>query len=179
MQGSTTRYIRQSERPKKDVVTWSQPLEKLISEGHLEPGSTEEKRQTNLNAAQNALSQINSLISEKQRDWDYAWSAYQTQLQLLRLDVEEATNELNSLTAKQNRLQQLAEKEVASVSAVASGKIRLQRAEQVLKLYADIEAREPELNPTFDSLDKKPAVNTTTDSAVPTTESTSGETPEK
>ena len=168
------------------MVTWSQPLEKLISDGHLEPGSTEEKRQTKLNAAQDALSQINSLISEKKRDWDYGWSAYQTQLQLLRLDVEEATNELNLLTAKQDRLQQLAEKEVAtddevqtSVSAVASGKIRLQRAEQVLKLYADIEAREPELNPNFDSLDKKPAVNTATDSAVPTTESTSGETPEK
>ena len=186
IQGSTTRYIRQSERPKKDVVTWSQPLEKLISEGDLEPGSTEEKRQTKLNAAQDALSQINSLISEKKRDWDYGWSAYQTQLQLLRLDVEEATNELNLLTAKQDRLQQLAEKEVAtddevqtSVSAVAAGKIRLQRAEQVLKLYADIEAKEPELNPIFVSLDKKPAVNTTTDSAVPTTESTSGETPEK
>jgi hypothetical protein len=42
MQGSTTRYIRQSERPKKDIATWSQPLEKLISDGHLEPGSTEE-----------------------------------------------------------------------------------------------------------------------------------------
>ena len=126
------------------------------------------------------------MIREKQRDWDYAWSAYQTQLQLLRLDVEEATNELNSLTANKDRLQQLAEKEVAthdevqaSVSAVASGKIRLQRAEQVLKLYADIEAKEPELNPIFVSLDKKPAVNTATDSAVPTTESTSGETPEK
>ncbi len=100
--------------------------------------------------------------------------------------MEEATNELNSLTAKQNRLQQLAEKEIAtddevqaSVSAVAAGEIRLQRAEQVLKLYADIEAREPELNPTFVSLDKKPAVNTTTDSVVPTTESTSGETLEE
>lgn len=155
LQGLATRYLSQSEGPKNDMATWSQPLEKLISDGHLEPGSTEEKRQANLNAAQNALSQINSLITEKQRDWDYAWSAYQTQLQLLRLDVAEATNELNSLTAKEDRLQQLAEKEVAtddevqaSVSAVAAGKIRLQRAEQVLKLYADIEANEPELNPT-------------------------------
>ena len=186
LQGLATRYLSQSEGPKNDMATWSQPLEKLISDGILEPGSTEEKRQTNLNAAQNALSQINSLLSEKQRDWDYAWSSYQTQLQLLRLDVEEATNELNSLTANKDRLQQLAEKEVAthdevqdSVSAVAAGKIRLQRAEQVLKLYADIEAREPELNPTFDSLEKKSAPNTTTDSAVPITESTSGETPEK
>ncbi len=188
MQGSTTRYIRQSERPKKDVVTWSQPLEKLISEGDLEPGSTEEKRQTKLNAAQDALSQINSLISEKKRDWDYGWSAYQTQLQLLRLDVAERSNE-KSLADLELKLRTEANvtvpgaftpSEIRNAEAMQEkSRIELQRAEQVLKLYADIEAKEPELNPIFVSLDKKPAVNTTTDSAVPTTESTSGETPEK
>ena len=97
-----------------------------------------------------------SKLDNLQRDWNHAWSAYQSKLRLLRLDLEEA----KSLTAEHDRMRQLADKGVIPISEVqksesslAVSRINVLRAEEMLKLYADIEAQEPQLN--LDSLNRE------------------------
>ena len=103
---------------------------------------------------------------ESMRDWPQAWSEYQSQLRLLRLDVEAAKASLAPLIGKLDRVKQLVEKGVASKfetdeaeSQVQLAEIQLRRAEELLKLYTDIETNEPKLNPDYQA----PPAETATD----------------
>ncbi len=68
--------------------------------------------------------------------------------------MEEAKLALESLQQNHDRLKRMAESGAALVSEVtqaasdfAIARIKVQRAEELLKLYADIETQEPQLNP--------------------------------
>ena len=78
------RGLRLTER---EVNRWSQKLETLIEKGKLEPDATEEQRESELVQAKQFLVSKQNNLDKLKRDWDYAWSAYQSKLHLLKLDV--------------------------------------------------------------------------------------------
>lgn len=136
------------------VEQWSKPLEQLQSEGIADPEMTEAQRQSKVDTTSETVRQAQSSLDTGHRDWNRAWSAYQSKLRLLRLDVEEAKLALESLQQNHDRLKRMAESGAAPVSEVtqaasdfAIARIKVQRAEELLKLYADIETQEPQLNP--------------------------------
>lgn len=140
----------------RSIETWSQPLEKLISDGLLNPGTSEDARQAELRGAKARGALLQKHLNDVRRDWNYAWSAYQTQLELLQLDVNDRKVEEShaALEFKQKTDATLKLPSAYSHSEIRESEIKLersriaiQRAEQVLKIYADIEANEPELNP--------------------------------
>ena len=136
------------------VEQWSKPLEQLKSEGIADPKMTEAYKQAMVDNANEAVRSWQSALDTRQRDWSRAWSAYQSKLRLLRLDVDEAKLTLEPLQKNHDRMKRLAESGVVSTSEVtqaasdlAIAQINVQRAEELLKLYADIETQEPQLNP--------------------------------
>jgi hypothetical protein len=142
------------------VKQWSKPLEQLQSEGIADLEMTEAERQSKVDTTSETVRQAQSSLDTGHRDWNRAWSAYQSKLHLLRLDVEEAKLTLEPLQENHDQLKRLVERSAVSVGEVtqaasdlAIAKINVQRAEELLKLYADIETTEPELNP--DSLNSK------------------------
>lgn len=133
---------------------WSKPLEQLKSEGIAHLKMSENERHNRLESEKLTIDMLKKQLALRQRDWNQAWSAYQSKLRLLQLDLEEAKLTLESLTGEHDRMRQLAEKGAFSVSEVqktesrlAVARINVQRAEEMLKLYADIETHEPQLNP--------------------------------
>jgi multidrug resistance efflux pump len=95
-------------------------------------------------------------MAEFMRAWNQPWSEYQTHVRLLRLDVDAAKASLAPLIGKLDRVKQLVEKGAASefetdeaASQVQLAEIQLRRAEELLKLYTDIETNEPKLNPDY------------------------------
>lgn len=136
------------------VEQWSKPLEQLQSEGIADPEMTEAQRQSKVENASETVRSAQSMLDTRQRDWSRAWSAYQSKLRLLRLDVDKAKLTLETLQKNHDRMKRLVESGAVSVSEVtqatsdlAIAKINVQRAEELLKLYADIETQEPQLNP--------------------------------
>ncbi len=75
--------------PTMSVETWSQPLEKLIADGLLHPGTGEDAQRDGLVGAKERKSQLQKHLNDVRRDWNYAWSAYQSQLELFRLDLND------------------------------------------------------------------------------------------
>ncbi len=148
------------------VEDWSKPLEQLKSEGKAAQRISEEEKQGRLESARRTFDSTKEQLASEQRDWNLAWSAYQSKVRLLRLDLEEAELAHESLTGELNRMRQHPDQGAFSVSEVqrtesrlAIARINVQRAEEMLQLYADIETTEPELNPaSLDAADStKPA----------------------
>ncbi len=138
----------------QSVEQYSRPLEQLQSEGILSQKVTEAQRQGLVVTQSWNLRSTQSKLDTLQRDWNFAWSAYQSKLRLLRLDLEEAKLAFETLTGEHNRARQHPDKGAFSISEVQATESRLavaginvQRAEEMLKLYADIEIQEPQLNP--------------------------------
>jgi hypothetical protein len=87
-------------------------------------------------------------------DWKRAWSEYQTQLQLLRLDIQEAEKQLSFLARKVEQANKqysegsLSQTELSEQSMRFDlAAIKVERAQQIYHLFAEIEKSEPELNP--------------------------------
>lgn len=87
-------------------------------------------------------------------EWKETWNAYQSRLRLLKLDVEEAKLAFESRTAQNEQVRKKHEAGFVSVgeveksaSQLTAARFNLLRAEELLKLYADIETQEPDLNP--------------------------------
>ena len=87
-------------------------------------------------------------------DWKRAWSEYQTQLQLLRLDIQEAEKQLSFLARKVEQANKqysegsLSQTELSEQSMrLDLAVIKVERAQQIYQLFAEIEKSEPELNP--------------------------------
>ena len=136
------------------VEQLSKPLEQLQSEGIVDPEMTEAQRQSKVDTTSETVRQAQSSLERGHRDWNRAWSAYQSKLRLLRLDVDEAKLTLEPLQKNHDQLKRLVERGAVSASEVtqaasdlAIAQINVQRAEEMLKLYADIETQEPQLNP--------------------------------
>jgi len=90
------------------------------------------------------------------RDWTQPWSEYQTQVRLLRFDVEAARASLVPLIRKYDQVQRLVKKGAASEfeleragSEIDLADIQFRRAEELLKPYTDTEKNEPQLNPDY------------------------------
>lgn len=147
---------------KGSVETWSQPLEKLIADGLFAPGTGEDARKDRMMDAKDRAAEYARRFNNVRHDWNYAWSAYQTQLKMLQQDVDEAKSKADSMAAQHARDSQLyatgniAQEKLNEINvAFTASKVGLQRAEQMLKLYVDIETNEPELNPaTLKGLDE-------------------------
>ncbi len=167
---SAIRDMEEIRDPNTSVETWSQPLEKLIADGLLEAGSGEDERQRRLVYGEDLAKGLEINLHGTRRDWGHAWSGYQTQLQLLRLDVEQAKSKADLMASQHTRASELhaagniAREKLDEINAAfTASKLNLQRAEQMLKLYADIETNEPELNPaTLKGLDEIAASKETT-----------------
>lgn len=117
--------------------------------------------QKSAEATAQQIQELQATLDAAQRDWNHSWSAYQSKLRLLKLDVEEAWVEVDKQQRGYKQRVSANEKQAGTFtpaeislhgSSVDSAIINLQRAEELLKLYADIETQEPELNP--DSLKK-------------------------
>jgi hypothetical protein len=87
-------------------------------------------------------------------DWKRAWSEYQTQLQLLRLDIQEAEKHLSFLARKVEQANKQYSEGSLSQTELSEQRMRLdlavikvERAQQIYQLFAEIEKSEPELNP--------------------------------
>lgn len=147
--------ILQLRKPlQEQVEQWSKPLEQLQSEGIADPEMTQAQRLSRVDSASEAVRSTQSMLDTRQRDLNRAWSAYQSKLRLLGLDLEEAKLAFETLTGEHNRARQHPDKGAFSISEVQATESRLavaginvQRAEEMLKLYADIEIQEPQLNP--------------------------------
>lgn len=86
--------------------------------------------------------------------WKSCWSEYQSQLRLLQLEVDEAKLAIEPLQQKHDRQSVQLKSGFATISEItqtasdlAIAKIKVQRAEELLKVYAEIETQQPELNP--------------------------------
>jgi hypothetical protein len=87
-------------------------------------------------------------------DWKSAWEAYQTQLRLKQLDVEEAKTVVEQLLAEIERTTRLTDKGLVSISELqqlesrlAIARINLRRAEELLALLANLEVKDPNAGP--------------------------------
>ncbi len=151
-----TSNLENKKQFQQSVEQYSRPLEQLQSEGIVSQKTTEAQREGLVVTSSWNLRSTQSKLDTLQRDWNHAWSAYQSKLRLLQLDLEEAKLDLESLTVEQNRMRQLNERQQGAFSIsevqktesrLAVARINVQRAEEMLKLYADIETQEPQLNP--------------------------------
>ncbi|MEZ6033229.1 MAG: thioredoxin family protein [Planctomycetaceae bacterium] len=137
-----------------EIDELSRPLEELKSEGILKADATEEVRLLNLRFKKDLFLKFYSSEVEELDDWNQAWSAYQSRLRLLKLDVEEAKLAFESRTTQNEQVRKKHEAGFVSVgevqksaSELTAARFNLLRAEELLKLYADIETQEPDLNP--------------------------------
>ena len=141
---------------------WSKPLQQLQSEGIATPEMTEAQRQALVDSINKTRRSYESAADGYLRDWKQAWASYQTQLRLLKLDVDEAKLAVEQMQRDYEQwVTATEERKIARMNGEIAGprydvdlaKINLQRAEELLKLYADIETQQPELNP--DSLESE------------------------
>lgn len=145
--------INRFTKDRNSLEKWRRPFAEIKSSENFST-TNNDGIQNIIDANKLTLAATEAAIARFKREWTQAWASYQAQLRLLQLDVEEARLNLDSLTQQHDRLQKLAEHAAISssevqqaASAVAVAKIKLQRAEEVLKLYADIEKQDQELNP--------------------------------
>jgi|GEM_PF-1062315 len=157
--------IEKSKWPQEQVDKYSRPLVELIADGILNQGTDEVGREALLKSSQDDLNRHINWKKDADRDWHQAWSQFQSQLRLLRLDVEAAESILSPLEQKHARLKPLTESGAIPVrefrqleTELPIAKIQLRRAEELLQLYADIEKNEPQLNPDY----KAPAADEAT-----------------
>lgn len=105
--------------------------------------------------------QEEGLVSDKAasgrslNNWNRSWSEYRTQLELLRLDINEAETILSSLEKKAVQAKQqvsqglLSQQELDEhFTRIDLAKIKIDRAKKIFELYAEIEKFDPELNPS-------------------------------
>ena len=135
-----------------DIATWSRPLDQFTDEQY--KGMTEETRVRKLDNAKDNLSRNEKILIERLADWKLAWASCQTQLRLLKLDVDEATLAMESVQKNHDYHMKLVERGIATGVEVnelriqsAIARIQVQRAEELLRLYEEIEKTEPHLNP--------------------------------
>ena len=167
------KYLNELKDSETYLRTWSKPLAELKSEETATSGMSDADRLVFLEYRKGRIPVYQKLVDRHQRDWNRAWSAYQSKLRLLRLDLEEAKLAHESLAGELNRMRQHPDQGAFSISEVqrtesrlAIARINVQRAEEMLQLYADIETTEPELNPA--SLD---AADSTKPDSSPKSES--------
>ncbi len=177
-----TNRVEQIRHAELDVEMWSKPVEQLKAEGRVvhDAEDTPQLRRQIQHEVERNKQYVASLAEPPResflKDWLRSWSEYQSLLKLLRLDVEEAQTAVESLNMEVTRLQKMHDQgllptgEVQKAMAnLAAAKINLQRTEQVLKLYADIEASEPDLNPASITPEWKPSTNAGNAASVPAT----------
>ncbi len=137
----------------EEFANWSRPLDQFTEEQH--KGMTEETRVRNLDEVKDTLSRNEKILIERLADWKLAWASCQTQLRLLKLDVDEATLAMESVQKNHDYHMKLVERGIAtgvfevdeSRTQLAIARIQVQRAEELLRLYEEIEKTEPHLNP--------------------------------
>ena len=86
----------------EDIATWSRPLDQFKDEKY--KGMTEATRVREVGSAKYNLSQNEKTLLEQLADWKRAWSSYQTQLRILKLDVEAANLAFEPFQQNQERL---------------------------------------------------------------------------
>ena len=154
--GQLAHQVETTKLNQEQVDEYSRPLNELIADGTLGQGTDEVGRDALLKSVQNELNRHLNLQKDADRDWRQAWSEYQSQLRLLQLDVEEAQVPLSELRDNRERARQLFEagniassrfQEVESKCRIAE--IQSKRADEVLRLYLNIEKNEPQLNPDY------------------------------
>ena len=144
--------IRVRARDTERIATFSRPLDQFTEVQY--KGITEEDKAREIDHAKLRLSENEKHLTEQLADWNRAWSSYQTQLRMLKLDVEAAKLALEPVQQNHERLEKfrgsgevtLNEVErAAAESAIAQ--VQVQRAEELLRLYEEVEKVEPQLNP--------------------------------
>ena len=141
-------------KSQQKIELWSKPLEELKAAGIADPKMSETLWLAEIASAKSSAESDRETLNRALREWNQAWAYYHTQLRLLQFDVEEAQLAVEPLQQKRDRMKRLDEAGYAPFSEVTQAasdisiaKIKVQRAEEMLKLYADIEAQEPRLNP--------------------------------
>ena len=140
------------ERLTSDMAIWSRPLDHFKEDRY--KGVSEEYKARELDHAKYSLSQNERSLTEQLSDWKRSWSSYQTQLRMLKLDVEAAKLALEPVQQFHERIEKLKGsgwstlteiKQAAAQAAIAQ--VQVQRAEELLRLYEEIEKTAPHLNP--------------------------------
>lgn len=106
-----------------------------------------------VSALESRQASCHSTFEQALAEWKETWNAYKSRLRLLKLDVEEAKLAFESRTARDEQVRKQHEAGWLSISEVqksasvlTAARFALLRAEELLKLYADIETQEPDLN---------------------------------
>lgn len=164
--GSTRKYDRDLQRV-RDLNHDRYVREGILSKvfGIADPGVVSEMSATTdemldgirldlVRALESRQTSYHSTFERALAEWKETWNAYQSRLRLLKLDVEEAKLAFESRTAQNEQVRKQVDLGSASVSEVqnassvlTAARFALLRAEELLKLYADIETQEPDLNP--------------------------------
>jgi len=159
-----TGHVEEQKRLQGFIDRRSRPMTELIAEGVVKEGEENDIAGTLL-GLRKQLSNNERGQKDQARDWRQAWSEYQSDLRLLQLDVEESQVALAEQGSELERAQQ--DFEVGNIhisrfqQAVTKHRIaefQLKRTAEILRLYADIEKNEPELNPDY----KAPAADEAT-----------------
>ena len=144
--------VKEQERLTSDMAIWSRPLDHFKEDRYR--GLTEEMRVREVGRHKNNLSRNEKTLTEQLADWNRAWSSYQTQLRMLKLDVDEATLAMESVQKNHDYHMKLVERGIATGVEVdesriqsAIARIQVQRAKELLRLYEEIGKTEPHLNP--------------------------------
>ncbi|MCA9011557.1 MAG: hypothetical protein KDB01_17515 [Planctomycetaceae bacterium] len=147
-----TAFLRHQKLLQSRIERFSASLEELKRKGFLDSNALEKDRLAELESLRDELAV--SQYGNKLPDWKRAWSTYQSRLRLLKLDVEEAKLAFESRTMQNERVRNMHETGFVSIdevqkaaSELTAARFALLRAEELLKLYADIETQEPDLNP--------------------------------
>jgi len=150
--------VRQSQAALEDAAEQKKYAEALLEQ---ETESNDETAAAKREAALNQLEALKSLQEAHQANldaarasWQSFWAAYEGELRLKKLDVDEAQAVLQPLQADLERTQALFQRGLTSSefvqkaeAEVAVAKIQLERAEQVLATLKGIVEREPGLKP--------------------------------
>ncbi len=97
------------------------------------------------------VDEAQELLTVLLSNWKHVWSVYQSQLQVLKLDVDESQLRADAMQAALDRLKDLKNTSTSDLAEAASQQARatieVKRSAELLRLFADLEKREPQFNP--------------------------------
>lgn len=147
--------IRKDRQPHENLISqYSRPLVELKAEGIVAAETTEEDLRTQIERSRPEFERLSNELDPVFKAWQHTWLAYQAQIRLLRLRLDEAEIELASCTSKHARVSKLyengsvAQETLAeSEAALANARSNLEKAREILNFCTSTETNEPELNP--------------------------------
>lgn len=145
--------LRMELQPNENLITqYSRPLEPLKTEGIVDGTTTEEDLKTQIARSRPEFDRLSRELDAAAKAWRVAWSAYQSQLKLLDLDVKDAAAAKEMFLWNQTLVKQRLMDPPEAIDTQAklnAATFKDEKAQKVLRMWQELENNEPELNPDW------------------------------